>query len=311
MLKLSLEALQLIDAIERSGSFAAAARELHRVPSTVSYAVAKLEDDLAVKVFERAGPRVDLTAAGRALLEDGRQLLLAARHLEHKIKRVASGWEAEFSIAMDVLFPPSLLAAEVQQFYGVADSTRLRFSQETLSGTWEALLDRRADLVIGAAGEGPPGGGYVARPMGSLNFLFVVAPSHPLAEIRRPLTKADLLAHRMVAVADSARRLPPRTVGLLVGQDTLTVPSLYEKFKMQLAGLGGGFLPEPWVRPAISVGRLVEKQVEEIRAPESLFLAWRTGEQGAALDWWLSRFQSIDLVARLSMAAYALPFQTA
>lgn len=311
MLKLSLEALQLVDAIDRSGSFAAAARELHRVPSTVSYAVAKLEEDLAVQVFERAGPRVELTAAGRALLEDGRQLLLAAQHLEHKIRRVASGWEAEFSIALDVLFPPSLLAAEVQQFYAVTDSTRLRFSQETLSGTWEALLDRRADLVIGAAGEGPPGGGYVAQPMGRLNFLFVVAPSHPLAEIRRPLTKTDLLAHRMVAVADSARRLPPRTVGLLVGQDTLTVPSLYEKFKMQLAGLGGGFLPEPWVRPAISAGRLVEKQVEEVRAPESLFLAWRTGERGAALDWWLSRFRSIDLIERLSTAASALPFQTA
>ena len=56
MLKLTLDALQLLDAIDRGGSFAAAAKELFRVPSTISYSVSKLEDDLGVQVFERAGP---------------------------------------------------------------------------------------------------------------------------------------------------------------------------------------------------------------------------------------------------------------
>ncbi len=309
MLKLSLDALQLVDAIDRTGSFAAAARELYRVPSTVSYAVAKLEEDLGTRVFDRSGPRVELTSAGRTLLEDGRQLLLGAQRLEHKVRRVAKGWEAEFSIALDVLFAPSLLAAEVAEFYSVADSTQLRFVHEALSGAWEALLDRRADLVIGASGEGPAGGGYVTEPIGQLDFLFAVAPSHPLASIRRPLNKSDLLAHRMVSVADSARRLPARTVGLLMGQDTLTVPSLSEKFRYQVAGLGGGFLPEPWVRSAIAAGHLVEKEVEEARAPENLFLAWRTEERGAALEWWRTRLRKIDLIERLRQMVPALPAQ--
>ena len=51
MLRLSLEALQIIDAIDRRGSFSAAGKELHRVPSTISYTVGKLEDDLGVQVF--------------------------------------------------------------------------------------------------------------------------------------------------------------------------------------------------------------------------------------------------------------------
>lgn len=302
MLKLSLDALQIVDAIDRGGSFAAAAKELFRVPSTISYAVSKLEEDLGTQIFERSGPRVELTPAGKALLTDGRELLLAAQHLEHKVRRVSRGWEAEFSIALDALFSPALLVDEISRFYAVADSTRLRFSQEALSGTWEALLDGRADLVLGASGEGPSGGGYQVERIGTLDFVFAVAPGHPLAAIDRPLTKSDLIAHRMISVSDSARRLPPRTVGLLTGQDTLSVPSLAEKLNFQLSGLGAGFLPEPWARPSIASGRLVEKAVEEVRGSETLFIAWRSGERGSALSWWLEQLRSVDLVSRLAAA---------
>jgi hypothetical protein len=41
---------------------------------------------------------------------------------------------------------------DIEAFYQVADQTRVRIVKEALSGTWEALLDRRADLLIGAAG---------------------------------------------------------------------------------------------------------------------------------------------------------------
>ncbi len=306
MAGLTLDALHILDAIDRSGSFAAAAKALFRVPSTISYSVGKLEDDLGVRLFERAGPRVSLTPAGRALLDEGRPLLLAAQQLEHKVRRVARGWETEFAIATDVLFSPALLAPEIRDFYAAADSTRLRFSQEALSGTWEVLLEGRADLVVGAAGEGPPGGGYRTEPIGQMPFVFAVAPFHPLAALQRPLNKADLMAHRVVSVADSARRLPARTVGLLAGQDTLTVPDLAEKFRFQLAGLGVGFLPEPWARAAIARGLLVEKAVEEARAAERVFRAWRTGEGGAALDWWRQRLRRTDLLARFAASAVAL-----
>src|SRR3954470_4220239 len=93
MLRLSLEALHIIDAIDRRGSFSAAGKELHRVPSTISYTVSKLEEDLQVQVFERNGPRVTLTEAGRELLKEGRTLLKAAHELERRVKKVASGWE--------------------------------------------------------------------------------------------------------------------------------------------------------------------------------------------------------------------------
>jgi DNA-binding transcriptional LysR family regulator len=292
MLKLSLDALIAVDTIARRGSFAAAAKELFRVPSTISYTVSKLEEDLGVQLFERFGPRVTLTPAGEELLKEGRYLLKAAGDLESRVRRVASGWETEFAIALDSMLSPAGLVEDIAAFYQVADQTRVRLIKEELSGTWEALLSRRADLLVGATGEGPSGGGYTAEPIGKVSFVFVVAPSHPLAGIERPLAKADLGAWRAVSVSDSARQLPARTVGLLFGQDTLSVPDMQTKHQFQLAGLGFGFLPESLVRTDIERGLLVEKQVEEPRPDETLYLAWRTGEEGAALKWWRDRLRA-------------------
>ncbi|MGH8038774.1 MAG: LysR family transcriptional regulator [Stenotrophomonas sp.] len=291
MLKLSLDALQILDSIDRRGSFASAGKELHKVPSTISYTVSKLEQDLGVQLFDRIGPRAHLTEAGVALLDEGRHLLRAARELEMRVRRVASGWEAELTVAVDSLFQPALLAEDVRAFGGVAEQTRVRLISEALSGTWEALLDRRADLLVGAAGEGPSGGGYVVEPMGVVRFVFAVAPGHPLAAAEAPLGREQLAAHCAIAVADSARRLLPRTVGLLMGQETVTVPDTVSKFRLQCAGLGFGFLPEPYVQSAVAEGRLVVRQVEEPKPDETLWLAWRTGEEGAALRWWRERMR--------------------
>ncbi len=305
MLKLSLDALLTVDTIARRGSFAAAAKELFRVPSTISYTVTKLEEDLGVKLFERFGPRVALTSAGEELLKEGRYLLKAASDLEARVRRVACGWETELTIAIDSMLSPAGLLGDIAAFYDIADQTRLRIGKEELSGTWEALLERRADLLIGAAGAGPSGGGYTAEPMGTVSFVFVVAPDHRLAGVTHPLGKADLSHHRAISVADSARLLQPRTVGLLFGQDTLAVPDMLTKYQFQRAGIGFGFLPENWVRDDIARGLLVEKAVEESKPDETLYLAWRSGETGAALTWWKERLRADNPLARMLASTHA------
>jgi len=302
MLKLSLDALLTVDTIARRGSFAAAAKELFRVPSTISYTVAKLEEDLGVQLFERFGPRVELTQAGAELLKEGRYLLKAAGDLERRVRRVASGWETEFTIAIDSMLCPGALTGTIDAFCAVADQTRLRLMKEELSGTWEALLDRRADLLV-AAGGGPSGGGYSALPIAQVAFVFVVAPGHPLAAGTAPLSKTDLAAHRAVAVSDSVRQLQARTVGLLFGQNTLAVPDMHTKYAFQRAGLGFGFLPTTWVREDLAAGRLVARAVEEPKPDETLYLAWRTGESGAALDWWKERLRDGALIAEMLILA--------
>jgi DNA-binding transcriptional LysR family regulator len=299
MFRISLDSLLILDAIDRCGTFAGAGVELHKVPSTISYTVSKLEQDLGVQVFVRQGPKVTLTIAGKELLKEGRYLLKAAEDLEHRVRRVASGWETELTICMDSVFSPTALIEEVTEFYKVANLTRLRFAEETLSGSWEALLDRRVDLLVGAAGAGPAGGGYNAEIIGATQFVFAVAPQHPLAAIDKPLGKAELYQYKAIAVSDSVRKMQPRTVGLLFGQDTLTLPDMRTKYEFQLAGLGFGFLPEPLARDAIKRGLLVEKQVEEPRQPEPHYLAWRSGEEGAGIQWWIDKMRAPGLTDRL------------
>lgn len=298
-MRLTLDALTVLDAIDRKGSFAAAAEELHRVPSAMTYAVQKLEEDLDVLLFDRRGHRAQLTEAGRQLLSEGRHLLHAASELEARVKRVATGYEVELRIAVDDVIPMERLYPLFQDFYREDCGTRLRILMEVYGGAWDALATRRADLVIGAPAEGPSGGGYSTRPLGSVEWLFAVAPSHPLARAPEPIPPEEILKHRSVAAADSSRNLPPRTSGLLSGQDVLTVPDMRYKIAFQRAGLGAGYLPVHMVRDEVAAGRLVVKQVLEPKPGVQGFIAWRTADKGKALRWFLDRIEDREFVDSL------------
>ncbi|MBS7780645.1 LysR family transcriptional regulator [Acidovorax sp. CCYZU-2555] len=288
MLKLSLEAIEIVDAIARHGSFAAAAERLYKVPSTISYAVSKLEDQLGLALFVRNGPRVALTPAGQEMLKEGRWLLAAARQLESRMRQISTGFEAEIRLVHDSLIPTSAFNPDICAFEDMNCGTRLRIGSEALTGTWETLREGRADLII-AAGEGPPGGGYKAVAVGSLEFAFCVTPTHPLARLQRPLVRDDLLEHTAIVVGDGARSSADRTVGLLMGQRRITVPSMQAKIAAQTAGLGHGYLPRACVRADLEQGVLVELQVEQPRPPETFWLAWSTERMGEALKWWIQR----------------------
>jgi DNA-binding transcriptional LysR family regulator len=302
-MRLSLDALLVLDAIDRKGSFAAAAHELHRVPSAITYTVQRLEEDLDVLLFDRRGHRAKLTTAGRELLEEGRHLLRAAGELEARVKRVATGWEAGLAIAYDGVIPPQPVLDLAEAFYRVECGTRLRFMAEVLGGCWDALVARRADLVIGASGDAPVGGGYATRLLGELEWVFTVAPDHPLARLPEPLKVTDIQSHRAVSVADTSRNLPPRTTGLLSGQETLTVHDMETKLRAQRMGLGVGNLPRPLAEREAAAGRLVIRSTEAPKISAPLYLAWRTGHKGKALAWFVERLQAPGWLER-ALGAY-------
>lgn len=301
---LTLEALQIVDLIARRGSFAAAAAELGKVPSALTYTVRRLEDELDVLLFDRRGRRALLTTAGQALLDDGRPLLRAADDLASRVRRVASGWEVELAIGVDAMIAFDALAPLIRDFHAAGAPTRLRLSNEVLEGGWDALLAGRVDLVLGAANDSPAvalSGAYGVRPLGTVDFVFCVAPHHPLARHEGPVDAAALRRHRAVALADTARGLPTRTSGLLSGQDLLTVATLEQKLAAQVAGLGCGWLPAHHARAALADGRLVALPVAEPRAPAQLHYAWKKAGPGKALQWWLARLD----VARVREALLA------
>jgi len=308
----------MMDAIARSGSFAAAARLLGKVPSALTYNVRQLEDALDVLLFDRSSRQATLTAAGSELLDEGRRLLEQMDAVASRVKRIATGWETQLGIAVDDVVSRSTLLDLCSDFYaectvrsksargptGAAATpppTRLRLQTEVMAGTWEALVTGGADLAIGVGTGREVPSGVAVRELGTVTFCFAVAPHHPLAGAKEPLDDAEIVRHRAVAVADSAHRLAPMTVHLLAGQDVLTVSDMDAKIAALARGVGCGFVPAAMARGAIAAGRLVVKKVQRAQPVARLGYAWRVArgrageprvaEPGLALRWWLDRLE--------------------
>jgi DNA-binding transcriptional LysR family regulator len=320
---LTPDALAMMDAIARSGSFAAAARQLGKVPSALTYSVRQLEDALDVLLFDRRSRQATLTAAGQELLDEGRRLLEQIDAVANRVKRVATGWETQLTVAVDDVISRTTLLELCESFYACSavlaksgagsrgtsapvatpPATRLRLRTEVLAGTWEALVTGQADLAIGVGTNRELPTGVTMKDLGPMAFVFAVAPHHPLAAATEPIDDGELIRHRAVAVADSAQRLTPITVNLLAGQDVLTVSDMHAKIDALLRGLGCGFVPEPMARDHIAAGRLVVKSVQRNQLEGRLGYAWRTpvgARRGAAkkpplglaLRWWLEQLES-------------------
>jgi DNA-binding transcriptional LysR family regulator len=303
---LTPDALAMMDVIARTGSFAAAARELGKVPSSLTYSVRQLEDALDVLLFDRRSRQAKLTPAGVELLTEGRRLLEQMDAVASRVKRVAAGWETQLSIAVDGVVSRITVFELCEAFYSLAlppaahrnearpsatgaepsdkappatlggPGTRLRLRTEIMAGTWEALTSGQVDLAIGVGTDRGLPTGFHMKELGATSFVFAVAPHHPLALCNTPISDTELMRHRAVAVADSAQRLAPLTFNLLPGQDVLTVGSMQLKIEAQLRCMGCGFLPEPMIREHLATGRLVSRPVQRASRPVRFGYAWRT-----------------------------------
>ena len=292
---LTPDALSLIQTVARAGSFAGAARELGLVPSAVTYRVRQIEDALDALLFDRASRQAKLTDAGAELLREGERLLDEVDAVANRVRRVATGWESQLTIAVDTVISCGTVMELGQAFLEVAPHTRLKLRDEVLSGTLQAVVTGGADLALGVSLEPGNALGVQGRILGELPFVFAVAPHHPVAAMPEPLSDEAVQKHRAVAVADSVQRGSGLTLGLLAGQDVLTVPSMAAKLDAQLRGLGVGFLPEPMARPFIESGRLVAKRVRRPSRVARVSYAWReTGAlgPGRGLQWWLGQLES-------------------
>ena len=203
-LALTPEALLMIDTIARTGSFAAAARELGKVPSALTYSVRQLEDALDVLLFDRRSRQAKFTAAGEELLNEGRRLLAESAAVANRVKRVASGWETQLSVAVDDVVSRLTLLELCEAFYALdpqgkagagtlgngGPGTRLKLRTEVMAGTWEALVSGQADLAIGVGMQSPPPG-VAMEPLGEMSFVFAVSPQHPLAAATEPINDVE------------------------------------------------------------------------------------------------------------------------
>lgn len=296
---LSLEDLQLLEAVRVTGSLSRAADRLGKAASTVSYAARQLEERLDALLFDRAGYRIALTPAGLLLVEQGAQLHAQARRLTDRVKQVARGWESELRIVTDELANIEALLPLVSGFDALNSGVALRITHEVLGGTWEALLDHRADLVVAATNEPPAMAHLQWFELAQLKWVFAVSPRHPLADEQQPLSTEAIGAHRHVVVADTSRLAIARSYGVQASQDRLALPSMRAKIAAQVAGLGVGWLPLEKVRPHLEQGTLVALSTQDPREPNQLFVGWHSNRAGPALQWWVEKLRDPRLVAPL------------
>ena len=296
---LTPDALRMIEIIHQEGSFAAAARQMSMVPSALTYRVRQMEDALDVLLFDRSARQAYLTRVGKELLKEGQRLLLDMDAIANRIRRIATGWESELTIAVDAVIDRNILMELCAEFLSKNPPTRLRFRDEAIQGSLHALQSGQADLAIGIPinfGSAPD---ILHEPLGSVRFVFAVTPDHPLAKLKQPLQDSVLRQYRAVAVADTIPTGPGMTIGLLPGQDVLTVPSMQIKLDAQLRGLGVGFLPEPLARPYIDSGQLQIRSVMRQDRSAHMGYGWRKPQDadhpsqgGKALQWWLNKLSS-------------------
>lgn len=282
---ITLDALHVIDTIARRGSYAAAAEELNRVPSALSYIVQNLEEKLGVTLFSKQGRKSVLTPAGNHLLHEGRTILDAVARLGESTRNIANGWESRLRIAIDSMCNDMNTFKRLETFVTAYPGIEVDLREEVMFGSWEALINDEVDLLIGATGPVPRHKGIHAEVIGQLDLVYAVSPQHPLARERGPISRERLAQERTVVVHDSAHSAIPWTRGLITESRHFYVPNHDCKIRAQLAGIGAGHLPRHRVQPYLDSGELVELQLEQPN-PEAqfdIYLAWKLVNHGKGL----------------------------
>jgi len=288
---LTLDQLHVFLVVAEQGSFSAAARELHRAQSAVSYAVANLERLLDVTLFDRSTRKPTLTEAGRSLVADARAILSQVDHLRARSRLIAGGTEPQVSLAVDMMFPMPALVDNLHAFREAHPTVPLHLHSEALGAV--AKLVKDGTCQIGISGPLPSfPEGLEKRPLASVRVVSVVAPGHPLAKHPRPST-ALLRKHVQLVLTDRSQLTQGTDVGVLSIR-TWRMADLSTKHALLLAGFGWGNMPHQVVADDLSNGRLVriqpEEWLDELRIPH--YIIYRSSQPpGPAGKWLIDRLR--------------------
>lgn len=249
--RVTLEQWRTLQAVVDHGGFAQAADALHRSQSSVSYTVARMQEQLGVPLLEIVGRKAELTDAGSALLRRSRHLIKEAQQLEELAWNMDQGWEAEVQLVVEAAYPTERLARALEAFIPLSKGCRVQLREEVLSGVEEYLQNGTADLAI--SGISIPG--FLPQQLKNVEFVAVAHPDHPLHKLNRTLTHNDLEGHLQVVIRDSGRH-QPRNEGWLGAEQRWTVTNMSTSSKLVCQGLGFAWLPRHEIAEQLDSGNL-------------------------------------------------------
>ncbi|HSY95022.1 MAG TPA: LysR family transcriptional regulator [Steroidobacteraceae bacterium] len=248
--RISLEQWRSLLAVVDANGYAQAAAALHKSQSAVTYAVQKMETLLGVKIFEVIGRKAHLTPTGEVLYRRAKALLDEAGALEQAAGTLAAGWEPELRLSVEIIFPTWLLLRCFARFAEERPQTRIELYESVLSGTEEALLQRKVDLAIGS--QVPAG--FIGDPLMHLRFIAAAHPDHPLHRLGRELTLQDLRKHRHLIIRDTGSQR--RSGSWLGAEQSWTVSQKATSIRAAVMGLGFAWFPEETIRGELERGEL-------------------------------------------------------
>jgi DNA-binding transcriptional LysR family regulator len=257
---ISLEQWRCLTAVVDAGGYAQAAEALHKSQSSVTYAVQKLESTLGVRAFEIQGRKAKLTPTGEMLYRRARLLLEEADAIERAASKSSAGWEAEISIAVEILFPNWLMFQCLQRFGLESPQTRIEWYETVLEGTTESLLTGKVDAVV--TGVVPPG--YAAEKLLEVKVIPVAHPDHELHRLGRPVEVRDLRKHRHLVVRDSSSKRDKKVLTLEVAR-RWTVSNMSTSIGAVSRGYGFAWLPQDKIRQELQNGELKQLQLRDVR----------------------------------------------
>ena len=255
--RITLEQWQTLVSVVEAGSHARAAEVLHKTQSSVTYAIQKIESLLDVKAFEIQGRKAVLTPTGQLLYRRARVLLEQAAGLEAAATRVSAGWEAEIGIAMEHIFPATVMFQCLDRFGTESPHTRIELVESVLGGTSEMLARAEVDLAITPIV--PPG--FFGESLLRVRFLPVAHPEHALHKLGRALTPDDLRAHRQLVVRESGSARATRVS--VEATQRWTVSHMTTCIQAARLGYAYAWLPEDKIGEELANGALKKLPLRE------------------------------------------------
>ena len=249
--RISLDQWLAFKTVVDLGSYALAAEALNKSQSSISYLVARLNEQLPRPALRLQGRKAILTAEGNVLYRYAEQLLQLARTTEDVAQALVVDFEAEVTVALDALLQVSDICCALENFSRKFPHTRVRVLETSLSGTIEALLEKRANLVIGS--KIPLG--HSGRPLRSVDMIPVAAASHPLIKRDGLVSAVELRSHRQIVLRDTGSKRQV-DVGWLEAEQRWTISHFSSSISLVRAGLGFAFLPRSWILDDLETGQL-------------------------------------------------------
>lgn len=250
---LDLEALATLDAVVAEGGIARAAQRLHKVPSAVSYQVAKLEQQLGASLLNRDGYRVKLTPMGEIILSEGKNLLSRSKEIEALARQFTLGWEARLQLIVDGIVPLDAVLSALKDLAEQGAPTRVQVKVEFLRGVQHRFLKDEADLMI--VKDFKDSAALSKEPLTEIECILCVAASHPLAR-RKNVPLAELQQHTEVTVQDSSES--GSDVHMFGSERIFFLAGFHAKKQALKMGLGYGWMPAYLVREEMKARSLVE-----------------------------------------------------